>query len=51
MEEGVMQPVVAFVAHLQAAVAVQPGEVTLDDPTIAAQALTRVDAFAGDARG
>src|SRR5438128_5290187 len=51
MEEGVVQAVVAFVAHEQAAVAVQPGEVTLHDPAVASQALTRVDPFAGNAWG
>lgn len=45
-----MQRVVAFVAHEQAAVAVQPSEVALDDPAIPSQPLARVDAFAGDAR-
>src|SRR5205823_1547951 len=49
MEEGIVQRVVAFVANQQAAVAVQPGEVTLHDPAIPSQPLARIDAFAGDA--
>ena len=32
VEEGVVERVVAFVAHEQAAVGVQPGEVALNDP-------------------
>ncbi len=48
MEEGIVQDVIAFIAHEQAAVAVEPGEVALHDPALASQPLTRVDAFAGD---
>src|SRR5688500_13828228 len=40
----------ALVADEQAAVAVQPGEGALGDPPVAAEALARVDAAAGDAR-
>jgi len=41
MGEGVVQRGVAFIAHEQAAVAVQPRDVALDDPARAAQPLTR----------
>jgi hypothetical protein len=44
-----MQRVIAFVAHEQATVAVQPGEIALHDPAIPSEVLTRVDALTGDA--
>jgi hypothetical protein len=48
-QEGLMDSIVAVVADEEAAVAVQPGEVALDDPSIAAQLLARVDPPPGDA--
>ncbi len=39
-----------FIAHLEAAEAIEPGERPLDHPAIAPQPLTRLDAAAGDAR-
>src|SRR5947209_3506740 len=49
-EEGLMQGVVAVVAHQQAAVAVQPGEGAFNDPPIAPQFLAGLDAASGNAR-
>lgn len=46
-----MQVGVPFVAHQEAAVAVQPGEGALDHPAVAPQLLAGLDAPAGDARG
>src|SRR5215207_1000933 len=51
VEEGVVERVVALVAHEQAAVAVQPGEAALHDPAVPAEPRARLDARAGDARG
>ncbi len=39
----------ALIAHGQAAIAVQPGQRALDDPTVATEVLAGVDPFAGDA--
>jgi hypothetical protein len=51
VEEGVVQRVVALVAHQQPAVAVQPGELALHHPAVAPEPLARLAAFASDPRG
>src|SRR5262245_40957124 len=48
-EEGLMDVRPAFIAHGQAAIAVEPGERAFHDPPMSAQFLAGVDAFAGDA--
>ena len=46
-----MEVIASFVANEEAAIAVQPGEGTLDDPTVASELRFRLDAGASDARG
>lgn len=40
----------SLIAHGQAAIAVEPGQRTLDDPAMPPQALARLDATPGDPR-
>jgi hypothetical protein len=51
MEEGRVEVVASLEADEQAAVAMEPGEVPLDDPAVSAELGLGLDALAGDARG